>query len=343
MKFKITRNLGYLILAVLAAVMLAGGLLWLHSVRSCRVEVVFIPGWQTEHDNPKLYQRRLKSIYPGAKITVLKWKSSCPWGEAKKNADDFVPEVVKYIVSCPPEKRAELILVGHSLGNRIAVKTAAQLAEKRIKIGQFILLGAAMDCKTRLSAIPEASCGTSLNVFCLNDDTLKLIYSNTEGHLAAGFCGFDDPPAERFLQYELPDQYAAGGVKIINHTVETYFGELKRIVDGQRTPYRPKYDYSEVDLGMLPVPGNWFIPAEMLNDMQLQDEYAGWKLVKTRVPNKIIDFDMYILVDNYGRIVQYSFDPTGYILRRRFNIIKKQIKLLPSPEAGKGAPAADKP
>ena len=95
-------------------------------------EVVFIPGWQTEHVEPEFYAKRLKWIYPGAKVRILRWSSSARWREAKRNAASFIPEVVGYIAAKSERERSKLILVGHSLGSRIAVGAARQLAARKL-------------------------------------------------------------------------------------------------------------------------------------------------------------------------------------------------------------------
>jgi len=337
-------------LAVASCVVLAW---WFYAYLPAE-EIVFIPGWQTEFDNPEQYEKYLKTIFPKASVTVLKWKSGCPWAQAKSNASDFVGEVVRYIAGKPGKKQHRITLVGHSLGGRIAAETARQLAEKRMKIQRFILMGTAMDWKSDLKVIPAVSEGVSLNIFCRNDDTLKLVYSNTEGHLAAGFCGLNDPPAVRFRQYELQaaDSNSVNGVKIINHTAETYFAELKWILAGKRVPYRPKYDYSKVKLGWQPVPERWFIPLDMF-DHEVLETYADWKLVKVFRRKKsdsdvnengvsakwaeVVEYiknNVLAIADQNGRIVQWSVAETIGIptLRIRWMAIKSQIRELPSPK-----------
>lgn len=317
-------------------------------------EIVFIPGWQTEFDSPEHYEKYLKTIFPKAAVTVLKWKSSCSWDQAKSNASDFVREVVKYIAGKPVREQRRIILVGHSLGGRIAAESAPHLAKKRIKIQQFILMGTAMDWKSDLKVIPSVSEGVSINIFCRNDDALKIVYNNAEGHLAAGFCGLNDPPAERFRQYEsqVADSNRTIGVKIINHTAETYFAELKLILDGKRVSYRRKFDYSRVELGWQPVPDRWFIPLDKF-DHEVLETFADWKLVKVFRRKKtdsnvnenwasakwdeVVEYikdNVLAIADHNGRIVQWSVAEAIGIpsLKIRWLAIKSQIRELPSPQ-----------
>ena len=341
----ISRKKHLIVSATLAAAALTVGLLcWCFS--DPRTEVVFIPGWQTADVLPELYEERLKWIYPKAKIKTLFWKSNASWDEAKKNADEFVPEVYRYVVNKAPKDRAEIIVVAHSLGGRIAIETAKNLARQKVRIKQFILLGAAVDCDTDVNALSAASTGTNCNVFCLKDDTLGLLYSNAEKKLAAGFCGLDQPPAERFEQYALASQ-PANGLKFINHTANMYFGELKRIAAGETEPYYPKYDYSGVNLGVLPVPNEWFIPAGLAENMIILEEYAGWKLAKIRAGvtlfGKKYTCPVYIIIDHHDRIRQYSTIPDlkiSFPIKERFDKIRGQIRRLPQSNKAKQAAAA---
>ena len=333
----------FIVSAALAVVALIGGLLWWH-FSGPRTVVIFIPGWNTEHTRPELYEERLKWIYPDAKIKTFFWKSNGRWGAAKKNATECVPKILADIAKKSPEDQAEIIVVAHSLGGRIAVGIAENLAKKKIRIKQFILLGAALNFDTDASVLSEASTGTNINVFCLKDDTLRLSYSNTEKKLAAGFCGFQRPPAERFQQYSIHEQHSDNqkNLDFISHESSTYLGELKRIVTGKTAPYYPKYDYSEVDLGMLPVPSNWFIPAELVENMEILDQYAGWKLAK--VKNGLT---IYLIVDHHNCIVQYSAIPNvgfglPFPIKKRFDKIKKQIRELPRPDERKPVESAAK-
>lgn len=339
-------------LVVVSCIVLA----WWFFAGSSGEEVVFIPGWQTQFDSPDLYRKHLKIIYPKAKITILNWESSCPWDTAKNNAAKFVPEVVKYIAGKSQKAQRRLILIGHSLGSRIAVDTAWDLAKKKVKISQYILLGAAMDSRTKVRFLAERDC---LNIFCRGDDTLKLIYSNSEGHLAAGFCGLDHPPKQKFKQYEIRSSIKekTNGVKIFNHTAETYFSELKLAVDGKLAPYRQEYVYS-VKPGRLDIPQKWFIPLDMF-DYELLDTHAGWKLVRPfrrkNINWKEIDSEdknlgeklrktfsyagkyiveilkdkVFAIADHNGRIVCPAFS------RERWEKIKTQISKCSPAEDGK--------
>jgi len=126
-----------------------------------------------------------------------------------------------------------------------------------------------------------------------------------------------------------------------------YFGELKHIAAGEREPYRPKYDYAGVDLGVLPVPNEWFIPAGLAEDMKILEEYAGWKLAKIKAGVTLFGSKytcpVYVIVDHHDRIRQYSAIPDlkiSFPIKERFDKIKRQIRRLPQPDRAKQAPAA---
>lgn len=283
-------------------------------------EVVFIPGWNTEYTPEETYAAPLREIYPDDRITVLKWRSvtGISFYKGIVNAEAFAPEAVKYIAAKSPEARAELTLIGHSLGGRIAVDVAAQLARNNIKVKRIVLLGAAVDCDVDLAPVAAASTAPAVNVFSTRDFALKHAYPKNRHASPLGFCGAAAPPAEGFVEYCVTPPASAGKpevyIRVVNglqtHDAAVYLNELHHILKGERTPYRARYDYSRVEkylkdntTGWTP-PKHWgvplesgiecyelvrpFLPAFLRNAAEpgkpvTLDSYAGWRFLKMPV------------------------------------------------------------
>lgn len=301
----------------------------------CAGEVVFVPGWNTESVSTERYARALQKIYPDDKITVLKWKSNAKWfPNAVKNADAFVPDAVKFIADKSAEERAELILIGHSLGGRIAVNAASELVGRKMTVKQIILLGAAIDCDVDLNPVVAASRSNCINVFSYNDSVLKFGYANfqPEHKFPLGLSGAMVPPGERFVEYRMEssdaDGQSDGGLTrtaedIFVHDAREYLDELRKITLGECVPYRPKYDYSKVEESIRKptIPKGWSIPP--FGKMETLDSYAGWRLVKATVEIRKKDRSVYFILDHYGRLRLWNLLLRP--LKHRFGEIKELI------------------
>lgn len=327
-------------------------------------EVIFIPGWLTEKMQKAEYETVLQSIYPEDRINVLTWESNKNWKKAIENADAFARDVEKLIEEKPAKEQAGLILIGHSLGARVVIKTAEALAAKQIKVKQIVLLGAAIEYDIDAGGVSRCSTEPVINVFSRNDSVLKYLCGNALQKLPLGFCGAETFDPEHFLQYSFSSSDAVksnlrfdlASFELINHLAWRYLAELKKIKNGEAEPYRPKYDYSAVELkkGFLSIPSNWIIPP--LVKMDLLDSYADWSIAKTQIefhPDedaKVIPFlvrvqqiadavlsngdekvetkentvFVYFIVDPYGRIAMWNFLHAP--LKKRFDEIRKQIR-----------------
>ena len=320
----------------------------------CFGEVIYIPGWvsgkRLTEDCKEI--ELLKTIYPGEPIKLMNWDAVVRWETAKANAEAFASEVERHLAEKSDAERAEVILIGHSLGGRIALLAAGRLATQGRKIRQFVLLGAAADCGADLSALARASTGTNISIFSRSDNILKVLYGNYEKNFPLGFCGASDPPAERFAQYELvrpemnlelPDSTPAILLslnyeelsRVQNHQAVFYIGELQSVVAGKSAPWRPRFDYSgvKIDRGALSIPENWVVPP--IFKMEILEEYAQWSLRKQDISYRRENKDgeakehtvtVYFIVDHHGRIVLWNL--WKYPLRRRFDNIKRQIRPL---------------
>ena len=337
----------------------------------CAGEVVFIPGWNTEKISAeRYYETELAKVYPGERLIVLKWKADVNWSEAVKNAETFSPEVVKYIAGKTAPEQAELTLIGHSLGGRIVIKVAAELAKNKIPVKRIILLGAAVDCDVDLSPVVSASNAPVINIFSENDAVLKHLYPKFQCKCPLGFCGAEKLPDGGLVEYRMkcldagksPEQSLIDGLAWV-HSAKNYLEELHLIVDGKRTPYRPKYDCSKADEYLeknktfLTLPVHWGIPLKggveaynilapllkkllasygkdinipAISDPKVLDSHAGWSLFKVTIQVRFgekndppDEYSVYFIADQYGRIRSWNFFRTP--LKMRFNKLKTLI------------------
>ena len=303
-------------------------------------EVIFIPGWFTEMEDP-VYETKLRAIYPNSKITILKWKSDeFNWGKAVSNADEFSPEVVKYISGKPARERKSIVLAGHSLGARIVINTAKELAKNKLKIQQFILLGAAVDYNVDLSALDAAASEKNISIFSRNDSILKYLYGYYHRTPALGFCGLEESP-EYLLQYRFTTSepvisntdWKTALLETINHMCEIYLDELNLVVHGKQKPFQSEYDYSQVVIeeSKIPLPENFvFTP---LLKVDILESYGDWALCKITLSythtnkegeKKEYKKSIYFILDHLGRIRKWNL--LRFMLESEWSKIKSQIR-----------------
>ena len=119
-----------------------------------------------------------------SKIIVSKWF------DAYKNAGNVALSLSMIIAAMPKAEQESLVLVGHSLGAYIVIKTLESLSWRQMKINQAILLGAAIDGND--PAIP-AACQATINPieFTVNYlDWALALYPLVASNTALGQLGY---------------------------------------------------------------------------------------------------------------------------------------------------------
>jgi len=117
--------------------------------------VWFVHGMRLGHTDFQDECNLLRKIFPNAEEVVLKaWKGPSGPGTSPEDyylksrllAEEYCRDLLTEIEALPIVKRERLILVGHSLGGRIVVRTlAAGYRKERLQVRQMILAGAAID------------------------------------------------------------------------------------------------------------------------------------------------------------------------------------------------------
>ena len=104
--------------------------------------VIFVPGWFSGDYDYRAERAILREIYPRAMVTRFSWNSEQTWTDAVRDSEDREPAaLVERLRSCSVSP-AQTVLIGHSLGARILLRT---LARFDVTAHHAVLLGAAID------------------------------------------------------------------------------------------------------------------------------------------------------------------------------------------------------
>lgn len=141
--------------------------------------VYYIPGFLSGNNPQEDALHTLKGIFPKSNIEVRPWKSIRTWYWAVYNTNEAADNIVAMILQMTPEERSKTVLVGHSLGGRIVVRTMAKLKDKGIKVGQAFLLGSAIpNNDTDIAKGVASSQNKVQNLYYEFDGALRLFYTH---------------------------------------------------------------------------------------------------------------------------------------------------------------------
>ena len=192
-------------------------------------EVFFIPGWQTGVDSSRDgCVRILKDIFPDETITVQSWDGmDLQWSLVKSKADAHTQRVLNRVLAMPEAQRRELIIIGHSIGARIAIEVLCELARRNIKIHSSAFLGGAVaDDDPRIRRSLDAIRFTCCMVYNPDDWVLKYLYPLGEviGHTPLGLYGWSERDM-RVFESRAPKELFGP----FNHYAYLYLYELARL------------------------------------------------------------------------------------------------------------------
>ncbi len=158
--------------------------------------VWYIPGFQSESNPTNDTVSILEKCFQGSKTEVIKWKAPPSsnilqtgknWSDTLYRTVQVSEEVCQKINAMSFEDQQKLILVGHSLGGNIVIKTLARCQNSGVQIKKFIIVGAAMhnddaDIEKAVKAVRE----TSISVVNPQDKALGYYYRFAEDYPALG-------------------------------------------------------------------------------------------------------------------------------------------------------------
>lgn len=143
------------------------------------------------------------------------------WFDAYRNAGAAAVSLSMIIAAMPKKEQENLVLVGHSLGAYIVVKTLESLFLRKMKINQAILLGAAIDSND--PALPAACQATIVPIeYTINYlDWALALYPLVASNTALGQFGYTGMQKVEMKKYILfPGIY---------HDNDRYIKELIKI------------------------------------------------------------------------------------------------------------------
>lgn len=270
-----------LMMAALAAVCLA---------TAAAAETWYVPGWNRTQEVDGLAFERCTNVFAAATCRFHFWDGNRRWSAAMRNADREANRLVDMIASTNAEFRANLTLVGHSLGGRIIARTLAGLSDRKIKIRQGILLAPAIPMKDR--DVARMGGGSDLPVLLLcnpQDAVLKYVYSVAGGEEQPAL-GADGTPwripnvVQCAVPHDITRQTSIGAIwgqsetikRLCNHLAAFYFTELEKILQGEpsaQVQVRVPQDKVNVETKVMDA-GIWWT---------VIDEERGWKFERNIV------------------------------------------------------------
>jgi predicted alpha/beta hydrolase family esterase len=291
-------------------------------------DVIFVPGWNSKGHISQLVEKELEETFSAKKVTIHKWKSDVNWEEAKNNAEAEAVLLYKKISEMSPDSQKKLILIAHSLGARIVVRTARLLHEKNINVKQIILLGAAVNHDDEdFKACNKISIQPFINVYNRNDYVLKIAYGNKEKTLAAGFSGIsktgEDKEYQNMKQYRKKSQDDNLFTGFFEHMTYEYIPFLTEIIKGNEQEYIEKVVHHEIKInagftdGIFSLPKNTFV---IVPDADKEEHYYDWKFCQYNVNSKYTP-SIYLIINPYGEIKFTPFAKSQKVWQN----IKEQI------------------
>lgn len=154
--------------------------------------ILFVPGFLSRGVSDVDYSEILRGVFPKSEVEIAKWESglsASDWSVAIDNAELFAEELFEKIEKLDASERGNLVLIGHSLGGRIVIRTLAKLANQNEKIRRGVFLGAAIpDDDSDVSQALRATIFPCINIYSRDDYVLRNVYGtvgekNTEAYM----------------------------------------------------------------------------------------------------------------------------------------------------------------
>ena len=261
--------------------------------------VWFVPGWLRTAEPREGILECVSNAFPEASVEFKNWDGdNVVWPLSVDSADKEAWRFAFEIATMPPEKRANLTLVGHSLGGRITARVLARLAENGLKVKQAVLMGAAIPAND--PDLAKMGLATELPVLAIcnpKDNVLRYVYATVGGEGAVAF-GANGTPApcmnvvECVTPTNITSEVEIGGIwakkmikDIANHHEKFYLEYARRILGGEEPS------------GKVMVPQDFPGVEGHVMDSEIWwtvlDSSRGWKLEKNKVTGhcRIIDPD----------------------------------------------------
>lgn len=255
--------------------------------------VLYIPGWQSQQ-GPEYEEmvrerqaeeiRLLQKAYPGANVVYTFWDNAVSWPRCVKNTDKLIHDLGKRLRALTPEQRANLILVGHSLGGKAVIRLMSGLAQKGMRVKQGVFLAAALpDTAPEIGRAINASIYPVINIYSPTDGTLRLILGLVGNSPPLGAYGnAKSYPPERFFQYHVEPHFKGNWDWIHNHWSVHYLERLDNLLSANTLP--PNEIHPPEKKIVLPHATTPVYQTDAnLSAWKTLRTYKGWRLQNSRV------------------------------------------------------------
>ena len=149
------------------------------SFAEIRPHVIYIYGWMPEGEETTYDDELslLRDAFPGSEVELYKWNSHADIDYCMELADNVAEFLATQLAALPESKRREIVLVGHSLGARIAIRAMASptLKDKPIRYGIFLAAAIPHDAPEIEKAIKNSR-EPNISVFNRQDYVLRHLY-----------------------------------------------------------------------------------------------------------------------------------------------------------------------
>lgn len=199
------------------------------------LRVWYIPGFLSGGQNQNFVLEKLRTVLPpGTQLEAIDWndlpesylKIAQNWDESLTKTDSIAEELFSRIQKMSPKERQKLVLIGHSLGGNISVKTLAKCGENGIQIRRMILLGAAIENDApEIETAIHASLKKNYSFVNMNDAALETFRAN-EGKAALGTGYAYSADLRNFQEIAV--------CRGMNHSSEVYLDALTECLSSQR-------------------------------------------------------------------------------------------------------------
>ncbi|MGI5831049.1 MAG: hypothetical protein ACOX6D_00725 [Thermoguttaceae bacterium] len=278
--------------------------------------VWYIHGMVLENETHSQPLQKLEQIFPDAeRLELITWdappisnklKIGVYWNDAVPIADKFVDELTRRIIDLPSQEQRRLILVGHSLGGRIAIKTAARCTREGITLRQIITSGAAINNDDPdIAAAINASEETFFNLVN-QDDYAMGAYKLSQRHYPLGTGYLYSQPSERFFEA------VVDGTK--SHLSYYYFA---RLYDGltETVPF----DNDKIIVPQEASQIDFLTTRGYFSDYKTLDSCRGWQLQQQRLVGhcRILDPKGIRRASGHRQEMYYAFEKVRDQLNRK--------------------------
>lgn len=291
--------------------------------------VLYIPGWQSQQgeeyaemvrERQEEEIRLLKESFPGCEIVYIYWDNAVSWSACVRNSDSLVRSLVRRIRSLTPEQRANLILVGHSLGGKCVIHIMSDLDKKGMRVRQGVFLAAALpDDAPEIGRAINASQEPVINIYCPTDGTLRLILGLVGSSPPLGAYGNALPyPPTRFFQYHVEPQFTGDWDWIHNHWSVHYLNQLIRIFSAETLPP------NEIHPPEKPIK----LPFATTPAYQTDANLSAWETLRThkgwRLQNSNVIPFHYRILDRRDRVRAEAWSWNG--IKEAMDSLEKQLE-----------------